>query len=542
MKATRATRRLALLAGAWFLAPAAIAQEAIVESGALHGTVEDGVVRFLGIPYAAPPVGERRWAPPEAPLAWQGRRDATAHGPACMQAITPDGFGPWTKEYVAPAPVSEDCLTLSIWAPEKRDGRPLPVMLWIHGGAFMSGSNSVPIYDGAALARQGIVVVSINYRLGVFGFAGFRALAVDQGSGTNFGLQDILAALRWTQRNIGQFGGDPTQVTVAGQSAGAMAVHMLLLSPQADGLFARAIAQSGVIETPLPGRDDAYRRGDDLLARAKLAEVTALRRLPAQQVAALLDAGPLAGTADVGGVPLLGPVADGTIVPGQIATLETGGRRRDVPVMVGLTADEGVLNPDYFRTTPAEVRTRAARIAGEPAPASRLLGAAPEDDVAAVAANRRLTRLYGQASVIDWAGGHRSPLFAYYYTHPEPGPGSNMFGAFHSAEIPYVFGTLDASPWRPFTDADRQIALRMSGYWVNFVKRGDPNGGDLPQWPRFSPGSARLMELGADFAPYDTDREALRLLVGRMPRDLGRSIFGIGSFKAPNPGVGRSVK
>jgi para-nitrobenzyl esterase len=532
VKAARATRRLALLAGAWLLAPVVGAQEARVEGGALHGAVEDGVVRFLGIPYAAPPVGERRWAPPEAPPAWQGVREATAHGPACMQAITPDGFGPWTKEYVTPAPVSEDCLTLSVWAPEKLDGRPLPVMLWIHGGAFMSGSNSVPIYDGAALARQGIVVVSINYRLGVFGLAGFRTLSGGQGNGVNFGLQDILAALRWTQRNVGAFGGDPAQVTVAGQSAGAMAVHMLLLSPQADGLFARAIAQSGVIETPLPGRDDAYRRGDDLLARAKLADVTALRRLPAEQVMALLDAGPLAGTADVGGVPLLGPVADGTIVPGQIATLEAEGRRRDVPVMVGLTADEGVLNPDYFRTTAAEVTARAERISGAPASAAQLLGTPPSDEAAAVAANRRLTRLYGQASVIDWAAGHHAPLFAYYYTHPEPGPGSDMFGAFHSAEIPYVFNNLHASPWRPFTDKDREIARRMSAYWTNFVKRGDPNDGILPRWPGFTAAAPKLMELGVRFAPYDADREALSLIVRRMPQELGRSIFGIGSFRA----------
>ncbi|NIJ35920.1 para-nitrobenzyl esterase [Sphingopyxis panaciterrae] len=533
MKSARTAVRLTLLACAWLLAPAVDAQEARVESGALHGAVDDGVVRFLGIPYAAPPVGERRWAPPEAPPAWQGSRDATTHGAACMQPITPDGFGPWTSEYVTPAPVSEDCLTLNVWAPEKRGARPLPVMLWIHGGAFMSGSNSVPIYDGAALARQGIVVVSINYRLGVFGFAGFHAGAGDPGSGTNFGLQDILAALRWTQRNIGAFGGDPGQVTVAGQSAGAMAVHMLLLSPQADGLFARAIAQSGIIETPLPQRDDAYRRGDDLLARAKLADVGALRQLPAEQVMALLDAGPLAGTADVGGMPLLGPVVDGTIVPGQIAALEAEGRRRAVPVMVGLTADEGVLNPDYFRTTAAEVTARAARMAGDTASAAQLLGTTPADDGAAIAANRRLTRLYGQASVIDWAADHHAPLFAYYFTHPEPGPGSAMFGAFHSAEIPYVFDSLHASPGRPFTDVDREIARRMSGYWVNFVKRGDPNGGDLPHWPRFATAAPGLMELGDHFARYKGDR-GVDLLVDRMPQYPGRSIFGIGSFAAPD--------
>jgi para-nitrobenzyl esterase len=525
---------LAALTGALLFAPPVAAQDAVatVESGELSGTVDDGVVRFLGVPYAASPVGERRWAAPAAPPPWPGRRDAKAHGPGCVQTITPGGFGPWTREYVAPSPVSEDCLTLNIWAPAEHDGRPLPVMVWIHGGAFMSGSNAVPIYDGAALARQGIIVVSINYRLGVFGFAAFRDLANDPGGGANFGLQDILAALRWTQRNIAGFGGDPREVTIAGQSAGAMAVHMLLLSPKADGLFARAIAQSGIVETPLSDRIEADRRGADLLARARLPSIAALRHLPADRVMALLETGPLAGAGDVGGMPLLGPVVDGSILPGQVAAMEAAGQRRAVPVMVGLNADEGVLSPGYFRAAPADVRALAARIAGDAgAGADALLADTPLDsEMTALAARRQLTRLYGLASLIDWARMHHAPAFAYYYTHPEPGPGQEMFGAFHSAEMPYTFNSLSTSPDRPFTEYDRSVAATMSQLWANFVKRGDPNGPGLPQWPEFANGSGGVMELGAHFAPYRTEEQKLHLMLGRFAIGQGRSIFGIESF------------
>lgn len=523
---------LMLLVGTLLCAPSVTAQDdrvARVESGELVGTSEGGVARFLGIPYAAPPVGERRWAAPEAPHSWTGRRAAKSFGSGCVQEITPDGFGPWTREYVAPAPVSEDCLTLNIWTPTRYDGRRLPVMIWIHGGAFMAGSNAVPIYDGAALARQGIVVVSINYRLGVFGFSAFEELAGDPGGGANFGLQDMLAALRWTKRNIAAFGGDPDQVTVAGQSAGAMAVHMLMLSPQADGHFARAIAQSGIVEVPLPARAEANRRGADLLGRAKLPDVAALRRLPAEGVVTLLDSGPLAGAGDVGGMPLLGPVIDGSVLEGQVAGLEAAGARSAVPVMVGLNADEGVLSPSYFRTTAAEVRARAVQIAGDEEADAVLAGNPLDTEESILAAGRQLTRLYGLASLVDWARAHRGPAFAYYYTHPEPGRGSEMFGAFHSAEIPYVFNSLHASPERPFTDRDHAIATTMSQFWANFVKHGDPNGEGLPRWPTFAGMATNVMELGRNFAPYRIDQERIGLLLGRLRE---RSIFGTDSMAA----------
>ena len=525
-------RSWAALLGVASLAPVAAAQDNVakVEGGELQGVAEGGVVRFLGVPYAAPPVGDLRWAPPQSPLGWKGRREAKVHAPGCVQVVTPEGFGPWTKEYVTPAPVAEDCLYANVWAPSGPSAKPRPIMVWIHGGAFMSGSNSVPIYDGTELAKKGVVVISINYRLGLFGFAGFREAAGEKGGGANFGLQDIVASLHWVQRNAAAFGGDPRQVTIAGQSAGAMAVHMLLLSPKSDGLFAQAIAQSGVIETPLSTQEDGFRRGDDLQARAAVGSLADLRRLPADQVVALLAKGPLAGTTRVGETSLLGPVVDGHILPDQLPALEASGKRKAIPVMVGLNADEGVLNGDYFKATPQALTAQVERVLGKLRAEHLLAGEALDSDTAATAATRKLTRLYGLASVIDWAKAHRGPLFAYYFTHSEPGPGSAMFGAFHSAEIPYVFNSLGASPWRNFAADDRAIAHNMSTYWANFVKSGNPNGSAVPNWPRFDRAQPGVMELGGHFAPYRPQGGELGLLLDAMPEGPGRSIFGMASF------------
>lgn len=520
-----------------FVAPAAAQPATVtVESGALRGEIVDGVSRFLGVPYAAPPVGTLRWAPPRPAEAWSGVRDATTHAPSCMQAITPEGFGPWTEEYVAQPPVSEDCLHLNVWAPASKGSEARPVLVWIHGGAFMSGSNSVPIYDGAALAGQGIVVVAINYRLGVFGYAGFRELADDPQGSANFGLQDIVASLGWVRRNVRAFGGDPERITIAGQSAGAMAVHMLMVSPQARGLFSQTIAQSGIIETALPTLDDAWRRGEDLKAKAGVGTLSELRAVSAERIMAILSAGPLAGAADIGGVPLVGPVVDGRVLPDQVRALQVRGDLASVPVMVGLNADEGVLSPDYFRMSPQMFAAKVSRLAGPDKAALFLPEGAADTKAGATAGNKALTRLYGLASLVDWSrsapAARGGRLFAYYFTHAEPGNAPDMFGAFHSAELPYVFDTLDVSPWRNFTDADREIARIMSAYWVNFVKTGNPNGEGVPSWPAYRRDTSTVMELGTHFAPYRTDAETLDIVLNRISGGLDRSIFGM----APEPG------
>lgn len=513
---------------------AASSTTATVESGQLRGETIRGVDRFLGVPYAAAPVGELRWAAPQSPRTWSGPREAVVQAPGCMQYVTPDGFGPWTKEYVTPAPVSEDCLYANIWAPANKAAKSKPVLVWIHGGAFMSGSNSVPIYDGTELARQGIVVVSINYRLGIFGFSAFRELQNEPGGGANFGLQDILAALHWIKRNIATFGGDPDQVTIAGQSAGAMVVHELLVSPLADGLFSRAIAQSGIMETPLPKLSVGFRRGDDLVAKAAVRNVAELRRVPAEQIMSILAAGPLEGTTRIGAVSLIGPIIDGKVLPDQVEKLEATGHQKAVPVMVGLNADEGVLNPDYFNTSAESLRAQLENAVGVEKAALLLTEYSLTTADASTKANKTITRLYGLTSVVDWSRKRvtatAKPLFAYYYTHPEPGPAAASFGAFHSAEIPYVFNSLRVSPWRKFGPKDSEIARRMSVYWANFAKTGNPNGKGVPAWPVFRTAKPVVMELGQAFAPFRPNDPNYDLLLNWMSNGLKRSIFGASTF------------
>jgi len=260
-----------------------------ISQGTLRGVAGDGVRAFLGIPYAAAPVGELRWRPPLPAAGWNGVRDASNPGASCMQTLTPAGRKPWTHEYLVQDAVSEDCLFLNLWTPlANKVEAAYPVLVWIHGGAFVEGSASVPIYNGAALAKHGIIVVGINYRLGAFGFLAHPELSVEGGgSSGNYALHDMLAALHWVRENIAAFGGDSAQVTIAGQSAGASAVHHLLAAPQARGLFARAIAQSGSGRGRAPiVLKDAEHMGLAFSRKAGAASLAELRALPAS---ALLD-------------------------------------------------------------------------------------------------------------------------------------------------------------------------------------------------------------------------------------------------------------
>src|SRR5262245_13266464 len=264
-------RSLAALAACFAVASPCFAQlvQARVTEGALAGKQEGAVAAFLGVPFAAPPVGANRWAPPRPAAKWKGERTADQFAASCQQGVSPQGFGPWTAEYVVQGPVSEDCLYVNVWTPAKNAPDRLPVLVWIYGGAFSSGSGSVAIYNGAALAAKGIVVVNVNYRVGVYGFLAHPGLTAESpahASG-NYGLLDQVAGLRWVRDNIAAFGGDPTKVTIAGQSAGAASVHHLIASPLAKGLFVRAIAQSGSgMGLPVPDRATAETVGKQLSA------------------------------------------------------------------------------------------------------------------------------------------------------------------------------------------------------------------------------------------------------------------------------------
>ena len=431
------------------------------DSGSLSGVQQQGTVAaFLGIPFAAPPVGPDRWRAPRPVRPWQGTREASHFGANCYQALTPEGFGPWKHEFVVQGEVSEDCLFVNVWTPKSDTQARLPVLVWIHGGGFTQGSGSVAVYDGASLAGDGIVVVNFNYRMGVFGFLAHPELTREAGKDSppgNYGLQDMIAALRWVQNNIAAFGGDPNQVTLAGQSAGAMAIHDLLVSPLATGLFQRALIQSGLPNSRrAPVLASAEEAGEEFAHSREATSIGALRALPA---AALL------GPAKPEG-PRFGPIIDGMLLPDSPEKRTAGSQFNDTPVMIGMVADEGsAFSPSY--------------------------GAADESGF--TARERGLGALYAWGR--ERLAHSKQPVFVYMFTHVEPGPESTRYGAFHSSELPYAFRTLDKAPERNFTPADRALARVVSAYWVNFVKTGDPNGKGLSSWPRFATSDPRIMRL-----------------------------------------------
>ena len=488
-----------------------------IDSGQLSGHTEPGVNAYLGIPYAAAPVGAARWRAPGALAAWKGVRSANAYGANCPQARNEGNrLGPWTSEYLISGPTSEDCLFLNVWAPEQ--GARHPVLVWIHGGAFTSGSGSVAVYDGRYLARQGIVVVTINYRLGALGFLSHAALGERSG---NYGLLDMIAALQWVKRNIAAFGGDSSRVTVAGQSAGAAAVLALLASPAAKGLFARAIAESGAgVFTRGQSLRDAQQEGA-AFAQAKGATTAAqLRALsPDTLVAPLTAASPNGTPPQI----TFGPVIDGTVlIPEPWAG-------SDVPLLTGLVADEAsALNPRYGHETPASLKDYAQRVFGADAP--RLLELYPAaDDAAAGEASKQIRRDFDQASAWLWAGQHlqfkHAPIYMYMYRHVEPGPDAARYGAFHSCEIPYVFGTLDRGG-RPFVAADRQLSRAVMHYWVNFISTGDPNGTGLPAWPVMNPADPRALDIDTSTrADPLLDARKRTFFAGEMAKEVRPSLF-----------------
>ncbi|MGP8164466.1 MAG: carboxylesterase/lipase family protein [Steroidobacteraceae bacterium] len=438
--------------------------DAQVESGVLSGVNEGGVEAFLGIPYAEPAVGPLRWRPPRSPAPWAGTRAADHFSASCMQRLR--SAGPWTPEYRPVGPLSEDCLSINVWTPARTGSERLAVMVWIHGGSFKSGSASVPLYDGRKLAERGIIVVTLNYRLGVLGFLAHPQLSAEsaQRVSGNYGLMDIIAALGWVQRNIAAFGGDAQRVTLAGQSAGAFAVDLLEASPGAAALFRQAITESGSAGRDIRWRslNEAQIRGARYLQALGLSSIDALRQVPAARLYAPDSRGDAAPDRN------FPPIVDGVTIPGEGAA-GSGANIADIAALCGFNADEhGSLRAS---------RNRSQRLAASKA---------------------------ARAVLIEW-GRWRSarsstPLYLYLYDHAEPGPDSATWGAFHGAELPYVFDTLDAAPDRRFVAADREIAERMAGYWVNFVKTGTPNGRELPPWPAFDAAAPAVMEIGDRYA------------------------------------------
>jgi para-nitrobenzyl esterase len=474
-----------------------------IPQGALEGIRQGQADAFLGIPYAAPPVGRYRWRAPQPAPRWDGSRPAKRFAASCWQVITPAGVGPWTHEYVPQGKVSEDCLYLNIWTPAPDLRHRLPVLLWVPGGGFVSGSGSAAVYDGARLAAQGIVVVTINYRVGLFGFLTTPTLAAEAALAHeppgNYGLQDMIAALQWVQRNIAAFDGNPDAVTVGGQSAGAMAVHDLIVSPLATGLFQRAIAQSGLPDTsPTITLAAAEKAGERLARVAGAKSSAALRAMSPQRLAAAERRAMIE--------PLLAPVIDGVLLPAPPETLLIPGTFADVPILAGIDADESSAFSTPLVGSMSRRAWQAALAQTFGALAPRFAPLYPAGTGAERAASlRQLHRDLGLAALYAWSqvwSAHaRSPAYAYLFDHLEPGPQSGRWGIFHSSELPYVFGTLDAAPERQFTAVDRKLSALLMRYWVDFVRTGNPNGADLPVWPAVGSGDPKVMALTHGAAP-----------------------------------------
>ena len=471
----------------------AAAQSVAVDGGSLQGVVADGVRVFKGIPFAAPPVGPLRWRAPQAAAGWSGIRAADKFSAVCPQL----GYYPPES---APEPISEDCLYLNIWTPREPAAKPLPVMVWIYGGALENGSASTPLYAGDGFAKRGVILVTINYRLGVLGFLALNSLSKESAAGVsgNYGLLDQIAALQWVQRNIGAFGGDAQRVTIFGQSSGSISVSALVASPLAKGLFQRAIGESGGLFEPLDlspgfslagaednGREFARRQGATTLAELRAKSASDLLNKP-------FDAH---------------FVLDGYVLKESPFDAYRAHAQNDVDVLVGSNADEGQLFLQKKTVTVANFKDILG--ADFPAPLVWLLHPNPgnTDSEARLAAAAIEGDMRFRWDMWRWArlaaenGGKH--VYYYLFSRTPPFPSGNRYyglGATHGMEMPYVFDHLDQQEV-PWTSKDRELAAVLPEYWTNFAKNGDPNGPGLPVWPGFRESRDTVMFLGEELRP-----------------------------------------
>jgi para-nitrobenzyl esterase len=457
--------------------------------GKVEGRMDGDVKAFLGIPFAAPPVGPLRWKPPMPAEKWSGVKQTTGFGYRCMQpAIYHDMM-------FRDAGMSEDCLTLNVWTPAKDAKAKLPVMVWIYGGGFVAGSTSERRQDGAALTKNGVIVVSMNYRMNIFGFFANEELAKESGKNAagNYGLMDQTAALQWVKDNIEAFGGDPNNVTIFGQSAGSSSVSSQMASPMAKGLIRRAIGESGASLWGTAGVSDkplsAVAPKNDAFAQSVLGATTLaqLRAIPASELLEDLM------KKDSNGVAAhFGPIVDGLFLPESPAAIFAAGKQNDVPLLAGWVLDERGVNPKMT------VESFKASIQKEfPDRATEIQAMYPvTDDASAVRANSDyLTDHAAGYSTWKWLEMQKKtgkqPTYRYRYEWVVPADPDHPGGlaAYHASEIMYVFGDLDlVTPLGfHFRPEDRQVSTLMQKYWTNFAKTGDPNGAGLPKWPAYAP-------------------------------------------------------
>jgi para-nitrobenzyl esterase len=479
-----------------------------VEAGVLAGAVDNGVLSFKGVPFAAPPLGNLRWRAPQPAAHWQGVRSATAYGHDCMQKPFPSDAAPLGT------PPNEDCLVLNVWRPVKEITAKLPVMVWIYGGGFVNGGSSPAVYDGSQFAKRNIVFVSFNYRLGRLGFFAFPALTKEQAGKPlgNYGFMDQIAALTWVKHNIAAFGGNPDNVTVFGESAGGFSVNMLLTSPVGRGLFNKAIIESGGGRNNLSPR----RVGEDLpnvpsgehvginfaksmgIAGTDAEALAALRALPASKIGDLDIMDMLQQTGE--GATYAGPMRDGQIVIGEPEQVYLAGQAVKVPVMIGAnSADLGFPSGKTMDelTAPFGPRQADALAAYDPDKTGDVgtVGVRIASDQMMVEPARFVAATLAAQGV---------PTYEYRFSYVAASMRNQPWfkaGAPHASEIPFVFDTVAAKYGKELTAQDEAVAQAVNTYWANFAKTGEPQGAGLPRWPVYTATIDEIMDFTADGQP-----------------------------------------
>jgi len=467
-----------------------------VRGGMISGTTEHGVQTFKGIPFAAPPVGDLRWRPPQPVLPWEGVKACKEFGAGSPQSMAPaSSFYAFTNV----DKVDEDCLFLNVWTVAESTDERRPVMVWFHGGGLTRASGADARFNGANLAKKGVVLVTVNYRLGPLGYLAHPELTGEEPKGVsgNYGVLDQIAALRWVRENISQFGGDAGNVTVFGQSAGSWSVQAMVATPLAKGLFHRAIGHSGGLFGALRHLDKSegdnrsgHQIGEDFLEACGVKTIAEARTLSAETIVEV--------SAGKGGAFYTRPVVDGWVIPESIDDIFRSGRQNDVPVIVGSTAKEmsTLTDPSSLPKTTASLKDR---ISSQYPNANfgdftDVYGGA-KDDTAMEAYLAMIRDSAFSSQMRRWARATESVssnAYLYFFTLAPPIPNSDYRGAYHSSDVPYAFQNISPT----FGDADRALSDAMSDYWVNFARTGDPNGGGLPEWEPYNLDTEPYMELG----------------------------------------------
>ena len=485
-----------------------------IEGGLIRGFYNErtGVYAYKGIPFASPPVGDLRWNAPQPVIPWDGIKSCLAFGPSPMQPKPVAFFMIGPEFVVPPAPLSEDCLYLNVWTAAKSPEEKRPVLVWIYGGGFMTGGAAAAGYSGESLARQGIIFVSFNYRLGIFGFLAHPALTAesDHHASGNYALMDQIAALTWVKKNIRAFGGDPDRVTIAGQSAGSASVNCLMTSPSARGLFHSAIGESGslVLENPLLRMwplADAEKEGVHIAEKLNAGDLATLRAMTAEQL-------------QIRATGFFSPIVDGFIMPVSVADAYKNGQQIHIPLLTGWNGDEGFL---FGMASRENFAKQIKEFGSDSNLFKKYFPFNTDSESTASQIALSVDKTIG-LSQYQWALKQNEysteKTFLYFFTRKPPADGDKKkFGAYHTAEIGYALHNLDSiqRSWQP---VDRRLEQQMSAYWVQFVKTGNPNRAGLPAWGAFSNHVPNSMLFGdSTVGRLLPDKELLDFLYRRYP-------------------------